>query len=239
MPGGPNPCSSRARSVTNILTAYLRSNMVLRNASPRTTSESSPPTATPNGSNLTNEETEASDWGDLCIEGCLHSGYHRGKEMIRCCNCASWVHTHCIAQKEEFVAGVWPCFKCRQMPSQVRDLTSSVDVLTGLVKSLVSSLDDLKLQQQQLERSLSEKEETCQKLSVENAQLRQRVADVAASSSDERWGQFPRTHGTAILGSSIVRDIDQNKLVATKCICMPGGHIKDIHTKLDQFPPDN
>ena len=125
------------------------------------------------------------------------------------------------------------------MPSQVRDLTSSVDVLTGLVKSLVSSLDDLKLQQQQLERSLSEKEETCQKLSVENAQLRQRVADVAASSSDERWRQFPRAHGTAILGSSIVRDIDQNKLVATKCICMPGGHIKDIHTKLDQFPPDN
>ena len=59
------------------------------------------------------------------------------------------------------------------------------------------------------------------------------------SSSDERWRQFPRAHGTAVLGSSIIRDVDQNKLVATKCICIPGGHIKDIQGKVDQFPAGN
>ena len=67
----------------------------------------------------------------------------------------------------------------------------------------------------------------------------QRVADVAASSSDERWRQFPRANGTAVLGSSIIRDIDQNKLVATKCICIPGVHIKDIQAKVDKFPAGN
>ena len=114
-----------------------------------------------------------------------------------------------------------------------------MDALTELVQSLVSNIEDLKQQQQQTERLLREREENCEKLITENVQLRQRVADVAASSSDERWRQFPRAHGTAVLVSSIIRDVDQNKLVATKCICIPGGHIKDIQAKVDQFPAGN
>ena len=149
------------------------------------------------------------------------------------------MHTYCIAPKQEYVSGVWPCFKCRQLPSQVRGLVSSADAITELVQSLASNIDDLKQQQQRPARLLREKEENCEKFITENAQLHQRVADVAASSSDERWSQFPRAHGTAVLDSSIIRDVDQNKLVATKCICIPGGHIKDIQAKVDQFPAGN
>ena len=111
------------------------------------------------------------------------------------------------------------------MPSQVRGLTSSVDALTELVQSLVSNIEDLKQQQQRTARLFCEKEENCEKLITENAPLHQRVADVAASSR--------------VLGSSIIRDVDQNKLVATKCICIPGGHINNIQAKVPQFPAGN
>ena len=40
-----------------------------------------------------------------------------------------------------------------------------------------------------------------------------------------------------VLGSSIIWDIDPNKLVATKCVCISGGLIKDVQTELDYFPP--
>ena len=186
-----------------------------------------------------NETIAASDWGELCVEGCLYNGHHNAKDMVPCCHCASWMHTDCIALKEEYVSGVWPCFKCRQMPSQAQGLVSSVDALTEFVQSLASNIEDLKQQQQQTARLLREKKENCEKLITDNAQLRQHVADVAASSSDERWRQFPRAHGTAVLGSSIIRDVDQNKLVATKCICIPRGHIKDIQAKVNEFPARN
>ena len=40
-----------------------------------------------------------------------------------------------------------------------------------------------------------------------------------------------------VLGSSIIRDIDPNKLVATKCVCISGGLTNDVQTELDNFPP--
>ena len=133
----------------------------------RTKSETAPPTGPPSGTTQVNETIAASDWGELCVEGCLYSGHHNGKDMVRCCHCASWMHTDCIAVKEEFVPGVWPCFKCRQMSSQVRGLASSVDALTELVQSPVSNIEDLKQQQQQTARLLREREENCEKLITE------------------------------------------------------------------------
>lgn len=201
--------------------------------------KSSPLTSadTPTDDQLTTEKSRASNWGDLCMDECLYSGHHNKKPMIRCCHCASWVHNDCIAQSEEFVDGVWPCFKCRRMPSQVLELTTAVNALSQLVQSLTDTTRDLQKQQERTVVLLKERDESLDKLTNENLQLRQRVAEVIADPNKDKRSQSPKPHGTVILGSSIIRDIDQNKLVATKCICIPGGYINDIQAAVDKFPP--
>ena len=42
--------------------------------------------------------------------------------------------------------------------------------------------------------------------------------------------------GTVVLGSSIIRDVDEDKLVNTKCVCIPGGCIIDLTAKVNTFP---
>ena len=41
-----------------------------------------------------------------------------------------------------------------------------------------------------------------------------------------------------LIGSSIIRDIAEEKLVATKCICKRGGVVKDLQEVLDDLPTD-
>ena len=191
------------------------------------------------GSGETSEKTAASNWGDYCVDTCLYHGHHDNKEMVRCCHCASWMHNDCIAQTEEFFPGVWSCFRCRLVPVQVLDLTSSVTALTKLVQDLSQTTIKLQKQHESTVGLLKEKDQAYQRLLTENQQLRQRVADVSSASSEETWRQLPRPHGTALFGSSIIRDIDQTKLVATKCVCIRGGHVKDIQASFDKFPSDH
>ena len=178
--------------------------------------------------------TRGTGWGQLCFDYCKYNGHHGGHAMVRCCSCAVWFHEDCIAQNEEFVPGVWACFRCRRMPAQVEGMVQTVTSLTDMVKTLTNALAQLS----------TKYEENCQKTAAihdkllsENAELRKQIAENFQKTSAEQWQQFSKAHGTAIFGSSIIRDIDPNKLVATKCISISGGLIKDIQNEIDNFPP--
>ena len=170
-------------------------------------------------------------WGELCTNSCLHHGHHKGKEMIRCCACAIWVHTDCIANVEEYLPGVWPCFDCRKLPTNVSQLSKSISNLTQLVVNLTNTVTLLK---EKHDSDMVEMKAMYEKLVVENNELRNRFVDTSATPASIKTPQnSPSSHGTLVIGSSIVRDIDERKLVATRCISIGGGRIKNIHDKLD------
>ena len=54
--------------------------------------------------------------------------------------------------------------------------------------------------------------------------------------SETQWQNFPKPHSTLLLGTSIIRDIDEKKLVDTKRECIRGGVIKDIQGAVDALP---
>ena len=171
--------------------------------------------------------TRPESWGELCLADCLHEGHYKEDEMLRCCACASFMHIDCISRTEKCVKGIWTCFECRLMPSYVAELRKNVSDLTVLINNLTYAVSSLQQQN-------SQSAEVQQKLQTENADLRQRISDMAAESSAEKWQQFPKAHGTVLLGS--IRDVDEQKLVATKCICIRGGVIRDMQSQLDSFP---
>ena len=174
-------------------------------------------------------------WGELCTSSCLHRGHHGGKEMVRCLHCAKWMHADCIAKCEEYYPSSWACFSCRQLPCQVTTLTKDMARLVEMVQGLTSSMTSLK---DQHERAMAQAEERHQKLASENAELRQRISDLSRQASSDHWRQLKKPHGTALIGSSIIRDIAEEKLVATQCICKRGGVIKDLQEVLDDLPAD-
>ena len=109
--------------------------------------------------------------------------------------------------------------------------------LVEIVQGMTSSMTRL---QEQHDRALAQADERHQKLAAENDELRQRISDLSRQASNDHWRQLnsKSPHGTVVIGSSIIRDISEDKLVATQCICKRGGVIKDLQDALDSLPID-
>ena len=73
-----------------------------------------------------------------------------------------------------------------------------------------------------------------------NAELSAKVEDPNHNLASKNWQdvKHPKPHSrkTCALGSSILRDIDPDKLENTDIICMPRGKIPTIHKKLNDIP---
>ena len=89
---------------------------------------------------------------------------------------------------------------------------------------------------QQMERTQTKFES----MANANAELSAKVADLSQKLASKNWQDFqhpkPDSRKTCVLGSSILRDIDPDKLENTDIICMPGGKIPTIHKKLNDIP---
>ena len=175
----------------------------------------------------------ADEWGTLCMETCIYHGHHDNHEMVRCCLCATWVHIDCIKEREECPPGVWLCFKCRVMPTHIKTLINDASTLTDMLQSLTCKVSSLK---NQYDIEAKTRDQGYLKLTEENATLRERIAAMHTEKSDSQWQNFPKPHGTLLLGTSIIRDIDVNKLVGTKSECIRSGAIKDIQGAVDALP---
>ena len=78
------------------------------------------------------------------------------------------VHHGCIMialhRQRSFFPGVWSCFRCRLVPVQVLDLTSSVTALTKLVQDLSQTTIKLQKQHESMVDLLKEKDEAYQQM---------------------------------------------------------------------------
>ena len=194
-------------------------------------------TSTPVDGEGTNPKTALDDpSGALCEEGCLYDGEHKNKNMVRCCQCAAWVHIECINKTEEYVPGVWPCFRCRQIQVKLKTMQELISDLVKTVNHMNSNLDTLKQENEKIKDFLKERDDKLEDIVLENTELRGRISMLSNSASADHWHNLRRPHGTVLVGSSLVRDIDENKLYNTKVVCIPGGKINDIKDKISSMP---
>ena len=178
----------------------------------------------------------------LCMDDCLYERRYQ-KDMIRCANCATWVHVKCIAKHEEYVPGFWSCFQCRRMPAQISELTTGMTDVLSTLKTLTKSLDKLHREQCKMKSELKDKDEKITELIKENAELKSRIGSMTQSNNALHWQGLspvqPQNPNTLLIGSSIIRDVDENKLLNTKCICIPGGYVSDVKEAVAKFPTTN
>ena len=180
------------------------------------------------------QDTESNTTSDLCLEGCKYDRQHAAKEMVRCCQCSSWIHADCIAEKEEYVPGVWSCFRCRLMPLHICQMQTDLSNQVTLVQTLTTPVTSLRDDHQKLSKQLEDREENCNRRKT--ATCVHRSVPYSSSRVLAQWSGFTKPHGTVLLGSSIIRDVDEGKLVNMKCVCIPGGCISDLKSKVTTFP---
>ena len=116
------------------------------------------------------------------------------------------------------------------------------DVLITL-KTLTKSLDELHKEQSKMKSELKDKDEKITELIKENAELKSRIGSMTQSNNALHWQGLspvqPQNPNTLLIGSSIIRDVDENKLLNTKCICIPGGYVSDVKEAVAKFPTTN
>ena len=172
------------------------------------------------------------------MDGCPFERRYHDKDMIRCSYCATWVHIECVKMHEEYIAGFWSCFECRRMPAQISEIQTGMTDVINMIKTLMKSVDKLHREQNKIKSELKEKDEQISKLSQENADLKVIIGSITQNVNASHW-QAAMSHATQnslLIGSSIIRDVDENKLLNTKCVCISGGHISDIKEAIAKLP---
>ncbi|CAH1785508.1 unnamed protein product [Owenia fusiformis] len=116
------------------------------------------------------------------------------------------------------------------LTSMMTDMKSSIDDLKDRMKSMKDDLHAMQITNTDLVSQLAAKTVAFKELDDENVYLRKQLIACKSDSSNSK-------KGTLVVGSSIVRDFDSDKLVNTDVECIRGGKIKDAHkhiTNLDK-----
>ena len=171
----------------------------------------------------------ASDISDEhhCTAQCPYRENAVNLEMVRCCLCSKWYHLVCVALPPEEM-GVWPCPECRHL---ARDVRQTKDVLHTLMEHMNTIMDTqknqcevLNLEKSQLLNELSRLENENETLRARNAELEHQLQNVTSAPSINST--------TLVIGSSLIRYIDENKLKDTEVRCMSGAKFRDIAAEL-------
>ena len=83
----------------------------------------------------------------ICTTTCNLKGSPKG-DTIRCCLCGHWFHESCLKLSSDDISGVWPCYTCRSIHSDIVDLQSTVSSLITMNTTLMNLLEK---QQKQLD----------------------------------------------------------------------------------------
>ena len=85
---------------------------------------------------------------------------------------------------------------------------------------------------------MSEKQKEYDELHSENKKLLLQVGDLQKKIDKMSWERKNVTNEetTLVMGSSLIKHLDDKKLVNTKVISKPGAHINDIKDALEEIP---
>lgn len=111
----------------------------------------------------------------------------------------------------------------------IETLSIQMATLTSLVETLLGTIQNNEINHQ---RHMT-------KLTTENADWRRIVSELTQKMSKDTWESFRQPVKSVLIGSSIIRDIDEDKLVNTSVICKPGGKIQNVHDVITNDLPND
>ena len=148
-----------------------------------------------------------------CIVTCKYDGKEkRGNKslvMTQCCHCAQWFHDECMGLTSNRPDGIWLCPSCKRLPIVINDIKSIVLQLKDSLDACNKRNDELCKQNDNLQQQVTALTEQVQKL-------------VKQGDSGDVNGP------TLFLGDSLIRDVDQSKLINTKVKSLHGAKVAEV-----------
>lgn len=135
--------------------------------------------------------------------------------LIRCCTCMKWYHEECCPAGDHEATGIWNCLVCRASPLLIQQLMCAVE-------SVRHELQHLTNEQRKSDEILRQMAKECTTLKEQNAELRLQVEALSRDPCNPRPNEQ-----TLVVGDSLLRDMDADKLNSTTVISKPGGKVKD------------
>lgn len=175
----------------------------------------------------------------LCIEtGCKYNRKeHKDSDTIRCTSCMDWFHIKCV--NETHPENVHTCISCRKIPTYIKNIMLSMATLIEKVGTIDISITDLRNKQDTLMKQFNEVQKESEAAKADNSILRKEILTLRAELHKVNWPLQPSDSDvkpTLVLGSSVLRDIDNDKIQNTFVHSISGGKIKDAMTYIDDVP---
>ena len=143
----------------------------------------------------------------ICFDNCEETDGRSGK--VKCIWCRHVYHKKCTGYDHAYICA-YICDACRKLPTSVDNILNTVAGLSELVTSLINTNGDMH-----------------QMLSSQSQKIAQMQSSIASLSNTS-----PPKLKDLVLGSSVIRNLDNSKLIDTDVMSISGGRIKDIHQKL-------
>ena len=169
-----------------------------------------------------------------CLEKCKFEGKTTKNEkqldMIQCSFCFMWFHIECIGLRKDAKLTMWPCQKCCNIMLDISLIkTNMVQMTAFLNDSLSKANNDIEKNNQECKEAKTEVND----LKNEVKQLREQVAKLQNDLHQKKWQTFRNTK-SLLIGDSLIRDIDQEKLVKTTVKHISGAKTKDVAQHLQE-----
>ena len=152
-----------------------------------------------------------------------------------------WFHATCVDLPADERSGVWSCQDCRYLSQDAMQNNLNISKLMNIVIGLKSSVDNLVKQQEKLNSLLHEKEDENNKLQTSNNKLQSTVTELQTKLDAQTWQNFRKKSPpkTLLVGSSVIKYLDEKKMVNTDVKCDHNAKLPDITNVLKKIPEDS
>lgn len=170
-----------------------------------------------------------------CVENCKYERKEKknGKklDMIQCSICCRWHHNDCVWLTRDAAPVMWPCPECccvYKEISRIREsFSGTISLLNDTLKRAHADIDRSKRELQQAhDESLALKNQI-KELAENLTPLRTRITALENEIQANKWKSF-RNKRSILIGDSLIRDIDEEKLVKTTIKSIAGGKVTHI-----------
>ena len=167
-------------------------------------------------------------------EKCKHDGKavknEKQIDMIQCNFCSIWFHIECVGLRKDAKLTLWPCQKCCRIMDDIAEIKRNMaDTNSLLNKSLTRAHNDI----DNKEKECKEARKEINDLRTEIQQLRSQISSLQNTLQQKTWKTF-RSAKSLLIGDSIIRDIDPEKLIKTTVKHLPGAKVGDIARHLSE-----
>ena len=177
---------------------------------------------------------------DHCLkEKCLDKDNKKNSDMIRCIICCTWHHAECVSVARKDTTKIWSCFECRMLPKTVNELKKEISDMHDQQKDMMALL---RIVNAKLDSETEEKSKIAHELNLLKNSLNSIKTD-SQTSNDQNEAPQPEVPvappiPSLFLGTSILRNVDPDKLQNCDVIAEGGASIPDLQAALCKLPDE-